>query len=103
MQPSASLQPPAPASAPDPNLPLAAPVDSRGRVLLVDDDRVVASVFRRLLQQRGYEVLVAGDGGEALAVAKEGSPEVVLMDLQMPRMGGLEALGEFSRQFPTCR
>jgi serine phosphatase RsbU (regulator of sigma subunit) len=69
-------------------------------VLLVDDDRVVASVFRRLLQQRGFEVLVAGDGGEALTVAKERSPEVVLMDLQMPRMGGLEALGEFSRQFP---
>ncbi len=60
------------------------------RVLVVDDDEHVLIIVRALLLDAGYEVQVAGDGFEGLDVARAFRPDIVVSDLQMPRMGGLE-------------
>lgn len=60
------------------------------RILVVDDEPQITRVLRRSLSSKGYEVQVAEDGEEALDVFRKWSPDIVLTDLFMPRMGGLE-------------
>jgi DNA-binding response OmpR family regulator len=60
------------------------------RVLVVDDERVVTEVVERYLQREGYEVLLAYDGAEALRVAQEWAPDLVVLDLMLPTVDGLE-------------
>ena len=61
------------------------------RVLIVDDDRAVRESLRRSLEFNGYDVHLAVDGAEALAGIGGVSPDVVVMDVMMPRLDGLEA------------
>ncbi len=61
------------------------------RVLVVDDDRAVRESLRRSLEFNGYAVALAGDGAEALAGIAGASPDVVVMDVMMPRLDGIEA------------
>lgn len=61
------------------------------RVLVVDDNKDVVAVLTVLVNLAGYEVRTAYDGQAAVALAEEFLPEVVLMDLEMPFMNGLEA------------
>jgi CheY-like chemotaxis protein len=63
------------------------------RVLLVEDNPVNQKVAAMLLRKRGHHVHLANDGIEALEAIERGPFDVVLMDIQMPRMGGLEATG----------
>ena len=63
----------------------------RIRVLLAEDNAVNRRVALGLLEKRGCEVLLAGNGQEALDLLATGPVDVILMDLQMPEMGGLEA------------
>ncbi|MDT9592821.1 response regulator transcription factor [Nocardioides zeae] len=66
--------------------------DTNGsRVLVVDDDRAVRDSLRRSLEFNGYAVTTAGDGAEALAQIASTSPDLVVMDVMMPRLDGLEA------------
>ena len=67
-----------------------APV-SKPRVLVVDDDKAVRESLRRSLEFNGYQVSLASDGAEALAAIAAASPDVVVMDVMMPRLDGLEA------------
>lgn len=60
------------------------------RVLVVDDDKAVRESMRRSLEFNGYEVHLAGDGAEALATIGQVGPDVVVMDVMMPRLDGLE-------------
>lgn len=60
------------------------------RILVVDDDRAVRQSLRRCLIFNGYEVNVAADGVEALERIVRQRPDLVVMDVMMPRMGGLE-------------
>lgn len=72
------------------------------RVLVVDDQALVRAGFTMILDaQEGIAVVgEAGDGVEALAVARETRPDVVLMDVRMPRMDGIEALRALMRESP---
>ena len=63
----------------------------RLRILLVEDNRVNQLVAMRFLDRLGQEVVVAGDGAEAVSIAKEQDFDVILMDMQMPVMDGIEA------------
>ncbi len=67
--------------------------DSAGRptVLVVDDDRAVRDSLRRSLEFNGYQVELASDGAEALAGIGRAGPDVVIMDVMMPRLDGIEA------------
>src|SRR4030095_3120737 len=60
------------------------------RILVVDDEVQIARVLRRSLAARGYEVQVAGEGEEALEIFNAWTPDLVITDLSMPNMGGLE-------------
>ena len=62
----------------------------RPRVLVVDDDRAVRDSLRRSLEFNGYDVALAADGAEALAGIAGTSPDVVIMDVMMPRLDGIE-------------
>ena len=60
------------------------------RVLIVEDHPDNREVFSQILQHSGFVVEVARDGDEALERVREGRPDIVLMDLSMPRLDGLE-------------
>ena len=61
------------------------------RILLAEDNLVNQRLMTRLLENRGHRVVLATDGREALATLEKDSYDPVLMDIQMPKMNGLEA------------
>ena len=63
---------------------------TKPRVLVVDDDKAVRESLRRSLEFNGYEVSLATDGAEALAGIGATDPDVVIMDVMMPRLDGIE-------------
>jgi DNA-binding response OmpR family regulator len=64
--------------------------DQAGRVLVVDDDETVRDVVRRYLEVAGFTVDVAGDGAEGLARFSAREPDLVVLDVMMPGINGLE-------------
>ena len=71
-------------------------------VLLVEDDAAIMTMLCEYLEAKGYTVVTARDGAEAISKAVQGRPDVVLMDIQMPGMDGLAAI-EHLRQVPGFR
>ena len=69
----------------------------RIRVLLVDDDRDVADSLAEVLRLLDYDVLVVYGGGEAVGVAGRYRPDVIILDINMPGMDGLQAARELKR------
>jgi DNA-binding response OmpR family regulator len=61
-------------------------------VLVVDDDPVIQKLLRVNFEMEGYDVLSAADGAEGLDQARAGSPDVIILDVMMPKMNGLEVL-----------
>ena len=68
------------------------PPDSRRSVLVVDDEPTIAEVVARYLERAGYASVTAGDGLEALRLAAEHQPDLVVLDLMLPGIDGLEVL-----------
>ena len=66
--------------------PLAAPK----RVLVVEDNDLNMKLFHDLLEAHGYEILQTKDGMEALRLARQHRPDLILMDIQLPEVSGLE-------------
>lgn len=60
------------------------------RVLVVDDDQTVSDVIRRYLENDGFQVSLAADGAAALAAVERQAPHLVVLDLMLPRISGLE-------------
>src|SRR5688572_31848470 len=63
------------------------------RVLVVDDEENIRLVLRTLLKRHGYEVETAPGGEEAMELVESFGPDVVITDVRMPRMGGMDLLG----------
>ena len=70
--------------------------DVRGSVLVVDDEPSIRHLLRELLSDEGYEVRVAEDGVAALGALAQWTPDVMLLDLAMPRMSGYELLAQWA-------
>ncbi len=62
-------------------------------VLVADDENSIQTLYRRELVGEGYNVLTASDAKEAITIARENLPDLVIMDIRMPGMDGLEAMG----------
>lgn len=70
------------------------------RILVVDDDERILSVSQKVLSRAGYEVRIAADGFQALALMRKALPDVIISDLKMPNMSGFEFLSIVRRRFP---
>ncbi|MEC5399847.1 ATP-binding protein [Uliginosibacterium sp. H1] len=80
-----------PSIAPDEGLPPATPVSTRLRILIADDNEDAASSLAVMLELSGHDTVVANDGEQAVSLAREAQPDVMLLDIGMPRMDGYEA------------
>ena len=67
-------------------------MDPRGSILVVDDEPTITDVVSRYLERAGYSTRIAGDGADALRIAGESRPDLVVLDLMMPGMDGLEVM-----------
>ena len=67
------------------------------RILVVEDNEKNMKLFRDVLQAKGYETLEATSGEQAVELATEHVPDLILMDVQLPGIDGIEALGESKR------
>ena len=72
-----------------------------GKILVVDDEIEVVRLLKDFLTSKGYEVHTALNGAEAIALVKEVKPDIVLLDIIMPGMGGIDTLKEIKKIDPT--
>lgn len=75
----------------------------RPRVLVVDDERLIASTVAAILNANGFEAVEAYSADEALAKVRSFQPDILLSDVLMPRMSGVELGIEVQREFPDAR
>ena len=75
---------------------------TKRRVLLVDDEPSIVKTVGKRLELGGYEVLTAMDGQDGLAKARLGKPDVIILDLMMPKMSGFEVCAALKKD-PQCR
>jgi len=83
-------------------MPMAAPAVGRfwldpgdqrqPRILMIEDDLTIATMYRHQLQADGFEIELATDGAAGLHRAQSSPPDMVLLDVRLPRMGGIEVL-----------
>jgi DNA-binding response OmpR family regulator len=78
----------------------AAPGKSAGLMLVADDDQETRGVLRRYFSSLSYEILEAGDGVAALELARARRPDIVLLDISMPKKDGIEVLKELAPEIP---
>ena len=68
------------------------------KVLIVEDEEIIYELLQRKLTQEGYEVVVAKDGEEGLAKIREEKPDLILLDIIMPKKGGFEVMEEMQKE-----
>lgn len=73
---------------------------AKHRILVVDDEEAVRDMFEQMFREEGYEVTTAENGFDALLKLKHFSPELIISDLNMPKMSGFEFLSVIRRRFP---
>lgn len=75
------------------------PADAR-RVLIVDDDYEIVEAVRYALESKGYSVMIARDGNQGLAMAEREDPDLVILDMMMPKRSGFLVLERLRRTRP---
>jgi DNA-binding response OmpR family regulator len=74
---------------------------ARKRILLVDDDREIVESMKIALESSGYQVVVARDGNQGLAMAEREDPDLVILDMMMPKRSGFLVLEKLRRTRPV--
>jgi len=72
------------------------------RILLVEDDRFLRRAAEAALRQAGFDVVMAADGEEALSVARADAPDLILLDVIMPKLQGFEVLAALKQDPATA-
>ncbi len=67
------------------------------KILLIEDEKIMINLLQKKLTHEGYDVTVARNGEEGLETMKELMPDVVLLDIIMPKMGGFEVMQEMRK------
>lgn len=67
------------------------------KILIVEDEEIILGLLQKKLAQEGYEISVARDGEEGLKTMREFKPDLVLLDIIMPKMGGFEVMEEMQK------
>ncbi len=98
---AAAAEAPRPPHAPSPRSPMNNPSVTSRRILVVDDNHDAAEMLAEFLLRLGHDVRLAFDGLDALTLAREVSPQIVLMDLGLPGMDGFET-ARLMREMPAC-
>jgi two-component system response regulator (stage 0 sporulation protein F) len=70
----------------------------RRKILLAEDEEILRFLYREELEEEGFEVVTARNGREALHQLEKAKPDLVILDIAMPRMDGLEALRRIKEQ-----
>src|SRR5665648_1275550 len=71
------------------------------KILIVDDEKRLVSLVGEYLQQSGYRVVSAFDGKEALRIARQEKPDLIILDLMMPEMNGYEFMQAHRKEMDT--
>ncbi len=71
------------------------------KILVVDDDNELRKLVKSYLVEEGFQAVTAGDGREALFVARQERPDLIVLDLMMPEMGGYEFMRVYSKESTT--
>lgn len=74
---------------------------TKKRVLLVDDDREIVESMRIALESNGYEILIARDGNQGLVMVERDNPDLVILDMMMPKRSGFLVLEKVRRTRPV--
>jgi len=74
---------------------------AKEKVLVVDDERNIVELLKFNLEKEGYEVLVAYDGIEAVKLAREERPDLIILDIMLPGQGGLEVCRQLRKEMKT--
>lgn len=69
------------------------------RILIVDDDKEILETLQSRLAREGYEVVTALDGEEALLKVKQDDPDIIILDLLLPKLNGFEVLKEIRQKY----
>jgi len=77
------------------------PAVARKKILLVDDDREIVESMRIALDASGFETVVARDGNQGLAMAEREDPDLVILDMMMPKRSGFLVLEKLRRTRPV--
>lgn len=72
----------------------------RVRILVVDDDPAINKLIQVILREEGWEISSARDGKEAIRIVHEKLPDLIILDMMMPRMNGLEVCRHVTSMFP---
>ena len=67
------------------------------KILLVEDEEILLDLLQKKLTKEGYEISVARDGEEGLKAMREVKPDLILLDIIMPKMGGFEVMEEMGK------
>jgi len=67
------------------------------KILLIEDEEILINLLQRKLEGDGYEVVVAKNGQEGLKAMREAEPDLILLDIIMPKMNGLEVMEEMQK------
>lgn len=66
------------------------------KILIVDDDRLNVTLLQFSLKDKGYEICLAQDGEQALGILTSERPDLIILDIQMPKMNGFEFMNELN-------